>query len=113
MGDTRVNQDLLIDRHVQRIEFNFPAVERTNINSKTFALSFKTKLNETFTTIPIVMGNPMALTTPSLLMMSSLLFLCFPTRLLTVCLLLPTPLFLVTPTPPLLKMLLPSNWPSL
>merc|ERR1712167_520723 len=58
MGDTRVNQDLLIDRHVQRIEFNFPAVERTNINSKTFALSFKTKLNETFTTIPIVMGNP-------------------------------------------------------
>jgi len=56
--DTRVNQDLLIDRHVQRIEFNFPAVERANINSKTFALSFKTKLNETFTTIPIVMGDP-------------------------------------------------------
>lgn len=56
--DTRVDQDLILDKHVQLLEFNFPAVERANINGKTFAMSFKSKLNETFTTIPLVMGDP-------------------------------------------------------
>ena len=56
--DSRVNQDLTLTKHVQRVQFRFPKVERQNVNSKTFALSFKSKLNETFTTIPIVMGDP-------------------------------------------------------
>jgi len=56
--DSRMNADLLVDNHVQRIFFKFPTTERASINDKTFALSFKTKLNETFTTIPIVMGDP-------------------------------------------------------
>lgn len=52
--DARDDQTLALKKQKQAINFYFPESEASSINGKTFALSFKTKLNETFTTIPIV-----------------------------------------------------------
>lgn len=52
--DARDNQVTGLKKQIQVIEFYFPASQASNIGGKTFALSFKTRLNETFTTIPIV-----------------------------------------------------------
>jgi hypothetical protein len=51
--DVRDNLDVVLKRQVQTIWFNFPSSETAAISGRTFALQFKTRLNETFTTIPI------------------------------------------------------------
>eukprot|EP01006_Ploeotia_vitrea_P042070 TRINITY_DN66601_c9_g7_i1.p1 TRINITY_DN66601_c9_g7~~TRINITY_DN66601_c9_g7_i1.p1 ORF type:complete len:373 (-),score=5.12 TRINITY_DN66601_c9_g7_i1:154-1272(-) len=56
--DARDNQDILLRKQIQTISFSVPSTEVSNLDGKTFALSFKTKLNETFTTIPIVFDSP-------------------------------------------------------
>jgi len=52
--DVRDDQVLALQYQVQRIEVILPSLQVGNADGKTFALSFKTKLNETFTTVPIV-----------------------------------------------------------
>lgn len=50
-----VRDNLLVSTKYQVQELTFQAAGyRTGLNSKTFALTFKSQLNETFTTIPIV-----------------------------------------------------------
>jgi len=62
--DVRSDQDILLKKQVQTIWFNFAAIEAINgnVNGHTFALVFKSKLNETFTTIPIVFQTATPLT---------------------------------------------------
>jgi len=52
--DARDDQSIVLKRQIQTIHFYFPLTQAANINDKTFALSFKTKLGETYTTVPIV-----------------------------------------------------------
>lgn len=54
--DTRLDMSALDDHHqTQRLEFVTHSDKVTSdINGQTFAISFRSKLNETFTTIPIV-----------------------------------------------------------
>jgi len=50
-----IRDDLLVSLKYQVQELTFAAAEDINgLQSKTFALTFKTQINETFTTIPIV-----------------------------------------------------------
>ena len=52
--DARDDQSVVVKKQIQRIHFYFPLSEAGNIDLKTFAISFKTKLGETYTTVPIV-----------------------------------------------------------
>jgi hypothetical protein len=50
-----VRDDLVLDLRYQKQELVFQSqIYKSSLNQSTFALTFKTKLNETFTTIPIV-----------------------------------------------------------
>jgi hypothetical protein len=77
--DTR--DDLLLSGQyqVQKIAFVASSGESDNLLSKTFALTFKSRLNETFTTIPIVM-NPSNL--PNLVHDIQLALLNLPNRVI-------------------------------
>jgi hypothetical protein len=52
--DARNDQVTALAKQKQQITFRFPGTRSSDINGNTFAISFKTKLNETYTTIPIV-----------------------------------------------------------
>jgi hypothetical protein len=52
--DTRDNLLVSTKYQVQKLTFN-PSIDLNDIHGKTFALTFKSRLNETFTTIPIAM----------------------------------------------------------
>merc|ERR1712000_617062 len=52
--DARDDQSIVSKKQKQMITFKFPATRSADINGQTFAISFKTKLNETYTTVPIV-----------------------------------------------------------
>jgi len=55
--DQRQNMAAAAKYQVQKIHFVTDGGSATGLNGKTFALTFKSRLNETFTTVPIVFDN--------------------------------------------------------